>query len=70
MSREKDIQELCKQVLENCYPNYDYDRGSHQCPFCGNDRWGKDSSEMKNIKHESDCAYLIAKDLSTNGGQC
>jgi len=38
--REKDIQELCKQVLEDCYPNQDYNRDSISCPFCGNESYG------------------------------
>jgi hypothetical protein len=63
--RENDIQELCKQVLEECYPSQDYNRGSISCPFCGNESYG---DEMDDIKHDGNCAYLIAKDLSTNGG--
>jgi hypothetical protein len=66
MSRESDIQELCKQVLDNCYPNYNDNNGVYSCPFCGGEKWGEDADEMKNIIHEQDCAYLIAKDLSTH----
>lgn len=62
MTREEDIQELCKQVLTECYPNYDYNNGTSSCPFCGNTSY---EDEMEKIKHGSTCAYLIAKDLST-----
>jgi hypothetical protein len=66
--REKDIQELCKQVLD-ASPNIQYAHNGDwtQCPFCSvNIDW--EEEEMSNLKHDSDCAYLIAKDLSTNGG--
>lgn len=40
----------------------DYGMGG-QCPFCLKDcRW---NDELDKIKHEPDCIYLIAKDLST-----
>ena len=60
--REKDIQELCKQVLENCYPNYNTNNGTSSCPFCGGTGY---KDEMSEIPHDENCAYLIAKDLST-----
>jgi len=58
--REKDIQEICNQVLNvnlETYPDY-----APSCPFCGNSDWVNDIDE---IQHEQNCAYLIAKDLST-----
>ncbi len=65
MSREKDIQELCKQVLDASLIPESGDCGYTECPFCcGKGNWNDD--EMHEIKHEGNCAYLIAKDLSTN----
>ena len=68
MNREDEIQELCKQVLnmEAELDNSDYE--NYICPLCD----GYISYEkvmlnpMDEIKHTSNCAYLIAKDLSTN----
>lgn len=65
--READIQELCKQVL-TMSPDLEYDSQNDEeycyCPFCyiKSINWVK----MSEMKHELDCAYLIAKDLSTN----
>ena len=71
--REIDVQKLCKAILEtppNCWdnPNGAYETS---CPFCYTEELrggGKDSiwATMGELQHESDCAYLIAKDLSTN----
>ena len=64
MSREKDIQELCKQILEMSVLNTgDFGRGG-ACFICGAECSWKDS--MNEIEHKKDCAYLIAKDLNTN----
>jgi hypothetical protein len=63
--REKDIQELCRQVLEESYPEVDFDRNTTRCCFCMATECG-DDLDMKDLKHEQNCAYLIAKDLSTN----
>ena len=63
--REKDIQELCKQVKELSVIPEHHDCGYTLCPFCyehGN--W--DAEGLDEIIHTPDCAYLIAKDLSTN----
>lgn len=68
--REKDIQELCRQVLEMSPEFWDNPNGAYEsnCPLC-NGGGGKDyHADMSELKHESNCAYLIAKDLSTNGG--
>ena len=62
LQREKDIQELCKQVLEDCYVEPDWS-GITTCPFCYNKSSGE---EMTDIDHKGNCAYLIAKDLRTN----
>lgn len=61
--REKDIQKLCKGVLETGVQSTgDYGRGG-ECPFCRMDcRW---DASLDEIEHEADCIYLIAKDLST-----
>ena len=66
--REKDIQELCSQVL-NTTPNIHYGSNGDLtiCPFCGASV-DYEEDEIKELNHEKDCAYLIAKDLSTNGG--
>lgn len=61
--REKDIQALCDGVLSSGIESTgDYGQGG-QCPFCLKDcRW---DANIRNIEHERDCIYLIAKDLST-----
>lgn len=71
--REDDIQKLCKAVLEfspYCYdnPNRGYET---RCPFCNAEEerdgtFKKIYAQMNELCHDSDCAYLIAKDLSTS----
>jgi len=72
VQRENDIQELCKQVLETPTEFYDNPNGAYEssCPFCEaiEYRGGHSSgihSNMNELNHNSNCAYLIAKDLST-----
>lgn len=64
--REKDIQELCNQVL-NATPNIQYAHNGNwtQCPFCSVNIH-QEEEEMGKLEHDQDCAYLIAKDLATN----
>lgn len=63
-NREDDIQELCRQVLNATLEvNSDWEAF---CPFCGNSGFNVlYVDEIKDIKHEPNCAYLIAKDLAT-----
>ncbi len=62
--REKDINQLCKAVLELAPRNIGDSGTGAECPFCFEEgNWDGDISDMK---HDLDCAYLIAKDLSTN----
>ena len=62
--REKDIQTLCSAILDMCVQSTgDYGMGG-ECPFCLKGcRW---DDSLSHIKHDPNCAYLIAKDLSTN----
>jgi hypothetical protein len=69
--REKDIQALCEAVLDMSADFYDNPNGPYEttCPFChakdyrgGNERA---YAFMSELQHKHDCAYLIAKDLST-----
>ena len=70
--REKDIQILCQSVLEMSSDFWDNPNGAYEstCPFC----YAKDyrggggaiQASMSELDHKKDCAYLIAKDLSTN----
>ncbi len=64
--REKDIQELCNQVLGASPAVYYNPNGADDttCPFCGECVYNS-KGNMLEIKHSIDCAYLIAKDLST-----
>jgi hypothetical protein len=64
-AREKDIQTLCDHIINmGVESTGDYGSGG-QCPFCYKScRW--DAGSVSDIKHEADCIYLIAKDLSTN----
>lgn len=69
--RENDVQEMCRQVL-NATPMTHYDKDNYQdyisCPFC-NERFTVGyytDHYIDEIEHSPDCAYHIAKDLSTN----
>jgi len=65
--REKDIQELCKQVLE-LSAEVSYSWGGYEssrCPLCGV-KVNYEEYDMSKLEHNSNCGYLIAKDLSTN----
>jgi len=62
--REKDIQILCNAVLNVSIVNTGDSGSGGMCPFCYKDcRW--DADDVSDIEHESHCAVLIAKDLST-----
>lgn len=62
--REKDIQTLCNAVLNVSIVNTGDSGSGGMCPFCYKDcRW--DADDVSDIEHESHCAVLIAKDLST-----
>ena len=64
MSRENDIQELCNKVLKvGLAPDWETDEES--CPFCSVRVHGVMDNDIKDLKHNRDCAYLIAKDLTT-----
>lgn len=69
--REKDIQALCISVLYMSTKFYDNPNGGYEstCPFCYTrvDRGGSDDiqASMGELEHKPNCAYLIAKDLST-----
>ena len=67
--REKELQELCRKVMNANPERYYNPNGADEtiCPFC----WAKDYStgctaDIEDIEHEPDCAYNIAKGLSTN----
>lgn len=68
--REKDIQELCKQILKGMAIDYGVEWTNEVfCCFCGSETSATDEayakSIIKRINHKENCAYLIAKDLST-----
>lgn len=69
-TREADILALCVAVL-NLNPHFhDNPNGGYEntCPFCRAMEYGGSQKmyvEMEEINHAPDCAYLIAKDLST-----
>jgi len=68
--REKDIQTLCKAVLDVSPEFWDNPNGPYEytCPFCRQQIMqggGHPSPSISDIPHSPDCAYLIAKDLST-----
>ena len=62
--REKDINQLCKAVLELAPRNTGDSGTGAECPFCFEE--GNWDGDISDLKHDLDCAYLIAKDLSTN----
>lgn len=64
--REKDVLKLCEGVLNASPATYYNPNGADDstCPFC----YGKvhyADADISEIKHSKNCAYLIAKDLST-----
>lgn len=63
--REKDIQNLCTKVL-NATPNIQYTGNGDWtiCPFCCVSVHYEEE-DISKLEHDKDCAYLIAKDLST-----
>lgn len=68
-SREKEIQELCKQVLETSPNRYYNPNGADEttCPFCfAVDYSNNCTASIGELKHKTDCAYNIAKGLTTN----
>ncbi len=71
MTREDDIKILCIAVLNVSPSFWDNPNGGYEnsCPFCYNVAYGDSKSysrEMSDIKHNHGCAYLVAKDLTTN----
>jgi len=62
--RERDIQAVCKHIVDSgIHSTGDYGSGGC-CPYCWKDcRW--DAKGLDKIQHELDCVYLIAKDLIT-----
>lgn len=69
IKREMQVQELCKAVLEVSAIHFDDPNGPYlsECPFCySNVHEEPVFAEMSDIQHEPNCAYLIAKDLTTN----
>jgi len=61
-TREDDIQELCRQVLDELLLDLDSNNGNYHCPFCGS---STTTGNINKIKHDATCAYVLAKDLST-----
>ena len=64
-TREEETLALCRAVL-NINSVSEYDPGGPDysyCPMCYN-KCGI-HEDMKDITHNQDCPYLIAKDLST-----
>lgn len=70
-AREKDVQELCNQVLQMSTIFWDNPNGPYEdtCPLCGESiQYGgnfKGDTSMSGITHSSNCGYLIAKDLTS-----
>lgn len=63
--REKDVYDLCKKVLDT-WTIEEYNPSSPDvsiCPLCrAEDTVG---TNIKDIEHSQDCAYLLARDLLT-----
>ena len=65
-AREQDVLRLCDKILD-VNPTFRYNSNgpdTSSYPFCHeyvNGEYGL----MNEIKHKQDCAYLLAKDLST-----
>ena len=70
MTREQDIQTLINTVLAMTPTFYDNPNGAYEftCPLCnGGKDIGGDTPypTMDDINHDTDCAWLVAKDLNT-----
>ena len=65
--REKDVQTLCRQVLSARVDVYYNPNGPDDstCPFCREETSGAEY-DISLINHKPDCAFFIAKDLTTN----
>jgi len=65
--RESDIINLCQQVLNATPATYCNPNGADDttCPFCRKQVYYA-YADMSDIKHDINCAYILAKDLSTN----
>lgn len=73
IEREKELQDLCNQVLEASPNRYYNPNGADEttCPFCCEKDYSIDcNAEMKDIEHKINCAYNIAKGLLTNINKC
>lgn len=69
IEREKELQELCKQVLNANPDKYYNPNGADEttCPFCYEKNYSAGCNvDIQDIEHTTDCAYNIAKGLSTN----
>lgn len=65
--RETQLQEMCRIILNMSAETFYNPNGADEtiCPFC-RERVYRADKDMSDIKHDpKDCAYLIAKDLST-----
>jgi hypothetical protein len=71
MSREDDIDKVLSFIVNNEPIFYDNPNGAYElsCPYCdaeeirGCDQF-KNPTTMETLKHDLDCLYLVAKDLS------
>jgi hypothetical protein len=69
--REKDVQALCGAIINRSASHWDNPNGAYEssCPYCGvtehRGGGGEIWAEMSELQHKQNCAYLIAKDLST-----
>jgi len=64
--READVLELCNQVLRMSPKVWYNNSGPDQttCPLCHSQQYG--DLDIEELTHESNCGWLIAKDLLTN----
>jgi hypothetical protein len=62
-NRERDIQKVCRTIIEfGVEDTGDYGMGG-ECPFCRvSCKW---NDSLEDVKHDLSCVYLIAKDLLT-----
>ena len=66
--REKELQELCLQVLNASPERYFNPNGADEttCPFCNAKDYSNDcTADLAELKHEINCAYNIARGLLT-----
>lgn len=69
MTRDEEVKELCEAVVNviGIWQSNTNGPDTRTCPFCYKSISDNEmNAEMSDIRHNRNCAYLIAKSLLTN----